>query len=88
MHNDAVTSIADTAKGEDGWLGSDNLHRDKNIGVFIDYTLLLIFGGIPWQVSFFRYFVNIPFIHVEIYSFLNDLFKGSPVSLDPIPSGR
>ena len=53
MLNDAVENIADTAKGTDGWLGSENLPPDENIALFIDSALLLIFGGIPWQVSLF-----------------------------------
>jgi len=47
--NDAVTPISET---KDVWLGS--LAADKFIGLYIDGGLLLIFGGIPWQVSRYR----------------------------------
>lgn len=49
----AVTNIAETAHQEEGsWLGS--LNPDAWIGNYIDTGLLLIFGGIPWQVYFQR----------------------------------
>lgn len=53
MTNDAVTSIADTSKGNGtGWLGE--LHDDRGIGEYIDSGLLLIFGGTVWQVYYQR----------------------------------
>ena len=56
MTHDAVSPIGSTAFGENGWLGAYNLSGDLNpyIGLYIDTGLLLIFGGIPWQVYFQR----------------------------------
>lgn len=48
LTHDHVTKISST---QDSWLGTwDN----KFAGVWFDYALLLIFGGIPWQVYFQR----------------------------------
>ncbi|XP_054765464.1 high-affinity choline transporter 1-like [Lytechinus pictus] len=48
MTNDAVRPITNTSSE---WLGQwDN----KYAGVWFDYALLLMFGGIPWQVYFQR----------------------------------
>uniref|UniRef100_A0A0B6ZWB1 Uncharacterized protein n=1 Tax=Arion vulgaris TaxID=1028688 RepID=A0A0B6ZWB1_9EUPU len=44
MTNEATTSI--TANSSEKWMGTlENIY----IGNYIDYFLLLIFGGIPWQ---------------------------------------
>ena len=54
MTNSAVDSIAVTAPT---WLGS--LDADWWLGNYIDAGLMLIFGGIPWQVLglHFVYFI-------------------------------
>ena len=44
MTHDASRSITENTE----WLGAV---EKPNIGSFIDFYLLLIFGGIPWQVS-------------------------------------
>ena len=41
----AVTSIAET---KEKWLGTVEV---ADSGYYVDHYLLLIFGGIPWQVS-------------------------------------
>ncbi|CAH1794640.1 unnamed protein product [Owenia fusiformis] len=54
MTHEAVTPIAQTAlPGEvtAGWVGTIAV---KDIGTWLDYALLLIFGGIPWQAYFQR----------------------------------
>ena len=45
MMNDAVGSIAETSSK---WLGSPI--RGAWLGYYIDSALLLLLGGIPWQV--------------------------------------
>ncbi len=53
MNHKAVTDITQTSHDPtDPWLGS--LLTDPGLGLFIDSYLLLIFGGIPWQVYFQR----------------------------------
>ena len=48
MMHPAVDSISTTS---DEWLGSlDTI----DLGVWIDFYLLLIFGGIPWQVKYLQ----------------------------------
>lgn len=49
LNHDAVVPLSET-KWE--WLGT--LTIDPSIGLYIDSYLLLIFGGIPWQVYFQR----------------------------------
>ncbi|KAI0213393.1 High-affinity choline transporter 1 [Lamellibrachia satsuma] len=49
----AVTSIVETSRNSnDTWLGA--WPQDYWIGNYVDSALLLIFGGIPWQVYFQR----------------------------------
>ena len=49
LTNEAVTSIVETAQVEGGgWKGH---LQGVSWGLYIDFALLLIFGGIPWQVS-------------------------------------
>ena len=55
--NDAVKDIRDTATGDQntGWIGKvyyteNGPNQEYYIGNYIDAFLLLIFGGIPWQV--------------------------------------
>lgn len=45
----AVTSLSETARANDSWLGE--APQGPAIGLYIDSYLLLIFGGIPWQVN-------------------------------------
>ena len=48
LTNDAVAPITETAYGEmGGWKG---YLEGVSWGLYIDFALLLIFGGIPWQV--------------------------------------
>jgi len=47
MVNKAVTKVSDTSSS---WLGQ----WPDNYGQWIDFALLLVFGGIPWQVYFQR----------------------------------
>ena len=48
----AVTSISKTAYSDDvGWVGTNNLKADEWLGNWLDSALLLVFGGIPWQVK-------------------------------------
>ncbi|XP_074648202.1 high-affinity choline transporter 1-like [Tubulanus polymorphus] len=48
MTHEAVTPISETLPQ---WIG----HLDSKLtGIYMDYGLLLIFGGIPWQVYFQR----------------------------------
>lgn len=52
MTNENVTPIIHTAasiNGTVGWFGS--LTIDKSFAAYIDSALMLIFGGIPWQVG-------------------------------------
>ncbi|XP_074623661.1 high-affinity choline transporter 1-like isoform X2 [Acropora palmata] len=49
MTNEAVSSISVNSGAE--WTGEI---QTKLIGVWLDYGLLLIFGGIPWQAYFQR----------------------------------
>jgi hypothetical protein len=46
MTNSAVSSIAPS---EVDWVGT---LEPQYYGQYFDYGMLLIFGGIPWQVSF------------------------------------
>jgi solute carrier family 5 (high affinity choline transporter), member 7 len=48
LSNKAVKNIYET---RDEWLGSIEV---TDIGIYIDTMLVLIFGGIPWQVYFQR----------------------------------
>ena len=48
----AVSNIGETALGADGWVGV--LHPDPFVGNWLDLGLLLVFGGIPWQVQVFN----------------------------------
>ena len=49
LTNEAVTSIVETAQVEGGgWKGH---LQGVSWGLYIDFALLLIFGGIPWQVN-------------------------------------
>ena len=48
MMNEATTSIAETMYSDHSWLGET--FSGPSIMVYIDYALLLIFGGMPWQV--------------------------------------
>ena len=50
LTHDAVTSLSDTAFDGSNWVGDENLGRNWWSGNYIDSSLLLIFGGIPWQV--------------------------------------
>ena len=50
MTHEAVAPLSETAYGADGWLGLENLHADARLGYYMDRWLLLVFGGIPWQV--------------------------------------
>ncbi len=53
LNHKAVTAITQTSHDPtDPWLCS--LPADPGLGLFIDSYLLLIFGGIPWQVYFQR----------------------------------
>ena len=65
-----MTSIANTDTGPDGWLGAQNLGADKFIGLYIDGGLLLIFGGIPWQVYFQRVLSQKTAARAQLLSFL------------------
>ncbi|XP_013781993.1 high-affinity choline transporter 1-like isoform X1 [Limulus polyphemus] len=44
-------AVGDTSLNSIDWLGSVEL---TDVGVYVDYWLLLILGGIPWQVYFQR----------------------------------
>ncbi|XP_076365533.1 high-affinity choline transporter 1-like isoform X1 [Tachypleus tridentatus] len=44
-------AVGDTSLNSTDWLGSVEL---TDVGVYMDYWLLLILGGIPWQVYFQR----------------------------------
>ena len=50
MTHDAVKPLSETAYGEDGWLGLENVKVDARLGFYMDRWLLLVFGGVPWQV--------------------------------------
>lgn len=41
------------------WIGEIG---EKKFWFYCDYGLLLIFGGIPWQVSKYRFYLSGPFI--------------------------
>ena len=64
-----MSSIASTDTGPDGWLGEDNL-SGSYIGLFVDSSLLLIFGGIPWQVYFQRVLSQKSASRAQVLSFL------------------
>jgi len=49
MLHPAVTSIANTANKNSSWLGE--APTGYWIGNYVDSALLLILGGIPWQVN-------------------------------------
>ena len=49
MLHPAVTSIAVTANGNNTWLGE--APSGYWIGDYIDSGLLMMIGGIPWQVN-------------------------------------
>jgi high affinity choline transporter 7 len=48
MSNKAVTSILET---KEDWIGEV---KPIDYGLYVDLMLVLIFGGIPWQVYFQR----------------------------------
>lgn len=48
MGNSAVTNIFETKKD---WIGT---LKPVDYGYYVDLMLVLIFGGIPWQVYFQR----------------------------------
>ena len=58
MAHPAVTSITETARGPDGWIGS--FPTDQEAGYYVDKLLLCICGGIPWQVR--------PCVHLVVVS--------------------
>ncbi|ELT96417.1 hypothetical protein CAPTEDRAFT_120487 [Capitella teleta] len=68
LTHEAVSSISSTSGGPDGWLGEDNL-SGKFIGLYIDSGLLLVFGGIPWQVYFQRVLSQKTAARAQILSF-------------------
>ena len=49
MMHDATTNILESAKQDPSWLGAPI--KGTSISVFIDFALLLVLGGMPWQVS-------------------------------------
>lgn len=49
MTHENVKPITETASG--GWFG--HLEAGPALGNYIDTALMLIFGGIPWQVKLF-----------------------------------
>lgn len=49
MTHEHVTPIVESAMNTDSWLGEVKL--DASIGNYVDQGLMLIFGGIPWQVT-------------------------------------
>ncbi|XP_076799546.1 high-affinity choline transporter 1-like [Clavelina lepadiformis] len=64
--NEAVGSIVESAKSNSSWLGT----WDTNYtGSWIDSALLLIFGGIPWQVYFQRVLSSDSAKHAQLLSF-------------------
>nr|XP_039265400.1 high affinity choline transporter 1-like [Styela clava] len=68
LTNDAVGSIAETAHtGEGGWLGTWD---PATTGQWVDSALLLMFGGIPWQVYFQRVLSSDSAKHAQILSFI------------------
>nr|XP_039250348.1 high affinity choline transporter 1-like isoform X1 [Styela clava] len=68
MTNDAVTSISETAySGPGGWLGEWD---SDYTGEWIDFALLLMFGGIPWQVYYQRVLSSDSAKHAQILSFV------------------
>ncbi|ELU03853.1 hypothetical protein CAPTEDRAFT_131610 [Capitella teleta] len=69
LTHEAVSSISSTISGPDGWLGEDNL-SGSYIGMYIDSGLLLIFGGIPWQVYFQRVLSQKTAARAQMLSFL------------------
>lgn len=64
LSNDLVENITDT-KSE--WLGS--LHGAK-VGKWLDYAMLLICGGIPWQVYFQRVLSSKSAHRAQVLSFV------------------
>jgi high affinity choline transporter 7 len=69
LTHDAVQSISNTDSGPGGWLGEGNLVGEW-IGNYIDSYLLLIFGGIPWQVYFQRVLSQKSAGRAQLLSFL------------------
>ncbi|CAH1794641.1 unnamed protein product [Owenia fusiformis] len=70
MTHAAVTPITETAlpgNGTAGWVGTIAV---ADLGVWIDYALLLIFGGIPWQVYFQRVLSSRSAGRAQILSFV------------------
>ena len=71
LNHDAVSPIGDTAHDhtvwatypngtnysytQEGWLG--HVPTDEYLGYWIDSGLLIMLGGIPWQVGSFYMFV-------------------------------
>lgn len=56
MTNKAVSSIAPS---EVDWIGE---LEPQYLGQYFDYGMLLVFGGIPWQV---KYTYNMHYIYIE-----------------------
>ncbi|CAK8686514.1 unnamed protein product [Clavelina lepadiformis] len=65
--NPAVSDIGTTAVNGPNWLGSWD---STQTGTWIDSALLLIFGGIPWQVYFQRVLASDSAKHAQIMSFI------------------
>ncbi|XP_078494547.1 high-affinity choline transporter 1-like isoform X2 [Ciona intestinalis] len=63
----AVSDIATTAYHSPNWLGTWDI---STTGLWIDSALLLIFGGIPWQVYFQRVLSSDSASHAQILSFV------------------
>ncbi|XP_071947217.1 high-affinity choline transporter 1-like isoform X2 [Antedon mediterranea] len=64
LTSEYVEPIVDTSTG---WLGEWD---SKFTGVWIDYALLLMFGGIPWQVYFQRVLSSKTAARAQILSFV------------------
>lgn len=64
MANDATANLADTSEQ---WIGKLEGYR---VGQWIDYAMLLICGGIPWQVYFQRVLSSRSAHRAQILSFV------------------
>ncbi|ELU11061.1 hypothetical protein CAPTEDRAFT_183218 [Capitella teleta] len=69
LTHEAVSSISSTMGGADGWLGEGNL-SGQYIGLYIDSGLLILLGGIPWQVYFQRVLSQKTAARAQILSFV------------------
>ncbi|CAL8124478.1 unnamed protein product [Orchesella dallaii] len=68
LTNDAVGSLTDAIKDPNiDWFGQ---LRQEEYGQWIDYALLLIFGGIPWQIYFQRVLSSRTASGAQILSFV------------------